>query len=107
MNYIHRSGPVQSLRTTLLADGGYRHIALTALRGMGGIGKTVLAQAICHDEAVQQAFPDGILWVSVGREQSASFLTRMREVAKGLGDNLEAYDTVESGHGASCEDALF
>ena len=93
MNYIERAEPLERLRNTLLADGSKRHIALTAFCGTGGIGKTELAQAICHDEVVQQAFPDGVLWVGVGKEQSTSLLTRMREVAKGLGDQLDAYDT--------------
>lgn len=37
-----------------------------ALRGAGGYGKTTLARAICHDEQVQEAFDDGILWVTLG-----------------------------------------
>ena len=53
-------------RNAVITDDGNRHIALTALAGMGGIGKTVLAQALCQDEVVQQAFPDGVIgsrWV--------------------------------------------
>jgi WD40 repeat protein/predicted MPP superfamily phosphohydrolase len=38
----------------------------TALRGSGGFGKTTLAQAVCLDERVRQAFPDGILWTTMG-----------------------------------------
>jgi WD40 repeat protein len=40
----------------------------TALRAAGGYGKTVLARALCHDEDVQNAFDDGILWVTLGEE---------------------------------------
>jgi hypothetical protein len=44
-------------------------VAITAaLAGAGGFGKTTLAKAICHDERVQAAFPDGVLWVEVGQE---------------------------------------
>ncbi len=39
----------------------------TALRGAGGYGKTTLAQALCHDDRVRAAFPDGILWVTLGQ----------------------------------------
>lgn len=39
---------------------------ITALRGAGGYGKTALARAVCHDEDVQAAFDDGILWVTLG-----------------------------------------
>jgi hypothetical protein len=44
-------------------------VAITAaLAGAGGFGKTTLAKAICHDEQVQAAFPDGVLWVEIGQE---------------------------------------
>ncbi len=44
----------------------------TALRGAGGFGKTMLAQAIAFDKAIRRAFTDGILWVSIGEEISES-----------------------------------
>lgn len=37
-----------------------------AWRGADGFGKTTLALALCHDTAIQAAFPDGILWVALG-----------------------------------------
>src|SRR6202034_3782451 len=43
----------------------------------------------------QHAFPDGIIWVPIGKESSQNFVTRMREVAKGLSDDLSRYDTAE------------
>ncbi|MEK7753367.1 MAG: NB-ARC domain-containing protein, partial [Acidobacteriota bacterium] len=67
-------------------------MALTALSGMGGIGKTVLAQALTRDEVVKQAFPDGIVWVTAGREKRRDFVEDMREVAKALGDDLSRYE---------------
>ena len=70
VNFVARPESLAALRDALITDGGGRHIALTALKGMGGIGKTVLAQALCHDEVVQQAFPDGIIWVAIGKEPS-------------------------------------
>jgi hypothetical protein len=35
---------------------------------MGGIGKTILARALCEDAKVQANFSDGILWTTLGRE---------------------------------------
>ena len=32
----------------------------------GGFGKTTLAAALCHDDEVQTAFDDGVLWVTLG-----------------------------------------
>ena len=43
-------------------------MAITAaFRGAGGYGKTTLVQAICHDERIQEAFDDGILWITLGQ----------------------------------------
>ncbi|MFN8529029.1 MAG: NB-ARC domain-containing protein [Anaerolineae bacterium] len=42
-----------------------------ALKGAGGYGKTTLARAICHDERIQEAFDDGILWVTIGESATA------------------------------------
>ena len=36
------------------------------VHGMGGVGKTTLIEAICHDRQVIEAFPDGILWTTLG-----------------------------------------
>jgi hypothetical protein len=91
-NFVDRPEALKALRNALITDGESRHIALTALNGMGGIGKTVLAQALCQDEVVQQAFPDGIIWITVGKETAFDVVTRMREVGKALNDDLTRYD---------------
>jgi len=93
VNYVERTEELKALRDALFAEGGGRHVALTALEGMGGIGKTVLAQALCHDEVVQQAFPDGIVWITAGKESAYDLVTRMREAGKALHDDLSGYDT--------------
>ena len=59
---------------------------------MGGIGKTVLAKALTDDQVVQRAFPDGIVWITAGKERKRDFIEEMREVAKALGDDLSGYD---------------
>jgi WD40 repeat protein len=92
-NFVPRPEVLAALRAALITDAGTGQIGLTALEGMGGIGKTVLAQALCQDEVVQQAFPDGIIWVTAGRESIFDIVTRMREVGKALKDDLTRYDT--------------
>ena len=46
----------------LLTSG--ENVAITALQGMGGIGKTALAQKLA--ERVKEKFPGGVLWWSLG-----------------------------------------
>jgi NB-ARC domain-containing protein len=41
---------------------------LTAVRGWPGVGKTTLAAALAHDPEIAAAFPDGILWASLGQD---------------------------------------
>lgn len=57
VNFVERPEALAALRDVLIADDGGRHIALTALQGMGGIGKTVLAQALCHARSCNRRFP--------------------------------------------------
>jgi WD40 repeat protein len=91
-NYMERPEALQALRDALFAEDHRQAIALTALAGMGGIGKTVLAKALTDDEVVQRAFPDGIVWITAGKERKRDFIEEMREVAKALGDDLSGYD---------------
>ncbi len=92
-NYLKRPEALRALRDALFAEDHRQPIALTALAGMGGIGKTVLAKALTVDEVVQRAFPDGIVWITAGKERKRDFIEEMREVAKALGDDLTGYDT--------------
>lgn len=38
------------------------------LCGQAGFGKTVLAQAVCHQGATYDAYPGGILWINMGEQ---------------------------------------
>ena len=66
-----------------------RTIALTSVQGMGGIGKTVLVQALCEDPRVKAAFPDGIFWQSIGKESAYKMADRLRAVCLALNGNCE------------------
>ncbi len=43
--------------------GAAKHVGV---HGMGGIGKSVLANLLAHDRKIREAFPDGIVWVGLG-----------------------------------------
>ena len=92
-NYLERPEALHALRDALFAEDRRQPIALTALAGMGGIGKTVLAKALTDDEVVQRAFPNGVVWITAGKERKRDFIEEMREVGKALGDDLSGYDT--------------
>ncbi|MGZ5185983.1 MAG: TIR domain-containing protein [Caldimonas sp.] len=68
-DHVPRREQIERLLPLLIDRDRGEPIAVTAaLRGAGGYGKTVLARAICHDEDVQAAFDDGILWVTLGED---------------------------------------
>jgi len=66
-DYVPRPQEFGALIDKLLDQRREEPVAITAaLRGAGGYGKTTMAKALCHDERIQQAFDDGILWVTLG-----------------------------------------
>ena len=66
-DYVHRQHEHDALIEILLDQRREEPVAITAvLRGAGGYGKTTMAKALCHDERIQDAFDDGILWVTLG-----------------------------------------
>jgi WD40 repeat protein len=85
LNYVER--PELHERLCRLILGQTHTVAVTALQGMGGIGKTEVARALCHDPKVRDAFPDGIVWLDIGRESGRTLLDRMKEVAEALNDD--------------------
>jgi WD40 repeat protein len=67
VDYVPRPQEFGALIDRLLDQRREEPVAITAaLRGAGGYGKTTMAKALCHDERIQQAFDDGILWVTLG-----------------------------------------
>src|SRR5580704_10736862 len=95
-NFMPRPNELDNLRQAIVSDRHNRHIALLALKGMGGVGKTVLAQAVCRDEAVHAAFPQGVIWLTIGEKPSDAYLVaQMVEVARVLGEYSDGFGTLE------------
>ena len=77
-DYVARPQEYEALIEKLLDQRREEPVAITAaLRGAGGYGKTTMAKALCHDERIQQAFDDGILWVTLG-ENPATWWARSK-----------------------------
>ena len=96
LHYVDRPEALNVLRNKLFAEDDCRPIALTAVSEFGGIGKTVLARALTADEAVQQAFPDGIVWITAGKESRRDFIQQMHLVASALGSELARYENAQA-----------
>jgi WD40 repeat protein len=70
-HFLQRREDLDRLDTLMLGD-VQRPVVInsaiqsTALQGMGGIGKSVLAAAFARSAHARQAFTDGIVWVTVG-----------------------------------------
>ncbi len=90
--FLPRQDEVDACRELLLAD-DRGAVAITApspiaLRGMGGVGKSVLANAVARDPKIRERFHDGIFWVSVGQDgagQEAKALALQADLGFQLG----------------------
>ncbi len=93
--YVQRPSELKTLQNMVIGEDGSRQVALTALEGMGGVGKSALAAALCHDAVVQAAFPDGVIWVTIGRTPG-NLVSQMRSIGLVFGDKPEYYETTET-----------
>jgi tetratricopeptide (TPR) repeat protein/transcriptional regulator with XRE-family HTH domain len=62
---VGRDELLRNLKERLLSG---KRVAISALNGLPGVGKTALATALAHDEEVQAHFADGVLWAGLGYE---------------------------------------
>ena len=88
-HYLPRPTELQRLRASVMSDLVAPVVVapqgrVTVLQGMGGAGKSVLAAAFAASSEVRRAFPEGIVWVSAGRQHDPG--VGMRLVAHALGD---------------------
>jgi len=88
-NFIPRPEFLEPLVERLLTDTS--SVAITALKGSGGVGKTVTALSLCHDARVRAAFPDGIVWLSIGRQSTVSTSQHIEQIATALNRQFREY----------------
>jgi len=84
--YVERPGLTERL-LELLIDKSYEHfIAVNiTLHGAGGLGKSTLAMALCHEEDIVGSFDDGLLWVTLGQNPNIQgSLTKLYATLSGL-----------------------
>ncbi len=61
--------------------GGERR-AVTVVQGWPGVGKSTIVAALAHDPVIAEAFPDGILWASLG--EAPNLLVELKVWAEAL-----------------------
>ena len=66
-NFVARPEPIAAVKRLLTEDSADNTVVVSAIAGLGGLGKSVLATALVLDEEVRQRFVDGILWVTLGQ----------------------------------------
>ena len=91
---VGRDDALGDLKARLSARSTAHVQNLTAVRGLPGVGKTTLAAALAHDAAIARAFPEGVLWVSLG--QTPDLLSALATWVRALGvDDLARPTTVQ------------
>ncbi len=69
VHLVGREEELANLRTRLRAG---ESVAMTALHGLPGVGKTTLAITLAHDVEMRAHFRDGILWAALGPQPDIS-----------------------------------
>jgi hypothetical protein len=85
-HYIERPDVLTGITRELLDDrsGQPGVLVVSALHGLGGIGKTAAATAIAHDPAIRVHFRNGTLWATLG--QNPDLLSHLTAWIHALGD---------------------
>ena len=97
-NFIPRPDILESIKSQLLQkelqDTQIKPInTISAITGLGGIGKTTMAIYICHDEEIQDAFIDGILWVQLN--ESPDLLSQMSNLYNTITTDMRLFSSLE------------
>lgn len=101
--FVDRPQEFGRLKRLLLDESRGEPIAITAaLRGAGGYGKTTLARALCYDDDIQEAFDDGILWVTLG-EHPDNLTDKVSTLIEILDGKRPGYTSLEAAVAAFAE----
>ena len=70
------------------------HARFIALCGLPGIGKTELLNRMVHEPCVAEAFPDGLLWATLGSAPDLGSILRDWAGALDVADTTGSHDTL-------------
>ncbi len=95
-HFVQRPEKFDALVSQLLDEQRDNPVAITtALSGAGGFGKTTLAIALCHDEDVQTAFDEGVLWVTLG--ENPNIINKLTVLYEALTGERGGFIEIEQG----------
>ncbi len=95
-DFVPRPNEFDALIRKLLDEKREESLAITAaLRGAGGYGKTTIALALCHDERIQEAFDDGILWVTLG-ENPGNLVSKLEDLIYILSEKRPGFTSIDA-----------
>ena len=80
---IGRSRAMTEIRNRLTGVGAPRRLDRTVVRGLPGVGKSTLANAVAHDWELGRAFSDGVLWASL--TQNPDTMSQLGAWGNGMG----------------------
>ncbi|MEH2126923.1 NB-ARC domain-containing protein, partial [Nostoc sp.] len=85
-HFVERPEYSDDLKTRLLngSSSDSRTLVITAIHGLGSVGKSTLAAALAHNAEIQSRFCDGILWATLG--QQPNVLSLLSGWVQALGD---------------------
>jgi tetratricopeptide (TPR) repeat protein/transcriptional regulator with XRE-family HTH domain len=92
VHLVGRDGELAKLRQLLRTGDS---VAMTALHGLPGVGKTTLAITLAHDAEIRAHFHDGILWAGLGPTPDVSSILSRWSLLLGI---ATPDMTGESGH---------
>ena len=95
-DFVPRPAEFAKLKAALLDPASKDAVGITAaLKGAGGYGKTTLARALCADPDIQDAYHDGVLWVTLG-ESPGDLLGRVEDLIAIVSGERPGFANVEA-----------
>jgi predicted ATPase len=94
-DFVKRPVEFDELKQKLVGPQGDAVAISAALQGAGGYGKTTLAKALAHDEDIQEAYFDGILWAALG-ERPGNLLSIVSDLIVVLTGDRPGVETIDA-----------
>jgi predicted HTH transcriptional regulator len=95
-DYVDRPEIRQKIKSKLIDRSPSRRgtLVVSAIYGLGGVGKSVMAAALAHDPDVKNVCKDGVLWITLG--QNPDLLPCLYDWIQTLGDYDFKPTTIDS-----------